>query len=232
MTSRGSQPSPRQTFREILGLHPDLVISFSDLQADIVARPHPDRRRGADHAFNHRTVAGILARHDPRMPASALRRSPDRQGRSAIANKSWKPGTPMTRAAKAEADAAAGRCVYFEEWDEPMISGIRMGVGTYRGRRRHRYFRRSGRRQVSKGADRYGCGGHCPRAAHHHRLVVRQEISAREGGGPPGVRADTGRPKRRALRVRTRLVILQPGPAALTDGLHSLQNIVKQFEYA
>ena len=43
---------------KILGLKPDLVLTFSDLQADIVADLI---RRGLNvHAFNQRTVAGIL----------------------------------------------------------------------------------------------------------------------------------------------------------------------------
>src|SRR5205807_5221714 len=43
---------------KILALDPDLVLTFSDLQADIVAELI---RRGVHvHAFNHRTIAGIL----------------------------------------------------------------------------------------------------------------------------------------------------------------------------
>ena len=43
---------------KILALQPDLVLTFSDLQADIVAELI---RRGSEvHAFNQRTVAGIL----------------------------------------------------------------------------------------------------------------------------------------------------------------------------
>src|ERR1700739_1562763 len=43
---------------KILALTPDLVLTFSDLQADIVADLI---RRGLNvHAFNQRTVAGIL----------------------------------------------------------------------------------------------------------------------------------------------------------------------------
>ena len=59
--------SPREAARErlhvgqidkILALKPDLVLTFSDLQADIVADLI---RRGLDvHAFNQRTIAGIL----------------------------------------------------------------------------------------------------------------------------------------------------------------------------
>ena len=43
---------------KILTLKPDLVLTFSDLQADIVADLI---RRGLDvHAFNQRSIAGIL----------------------------------------------------------------------------------------------------------------------------------------------------------------------------
>src|SRR5919107_2158093 len=43
---------------KILALEPDLVLSFSDLQADIVAELV--RRHIAVHAFNQRDGAGIL----------------------------------------------------------------------------------------------------------------------------------------------------------------------------
>src|SRR5579862_9615652 len=43
---------------KILALKPDLIFAFSDLQADIVADL---LRRGLEvHAFNHRTVGGIM----------------------------------------------------------------------------------------------------------------------------------------------------------------------------
>src|SRR5271157_4075011 len=43
---------------KILALKPDLVLTFSDLQADIAADL---TRRGVDvHAFNQRSIAGIL----------------------------------------------------------------------------------------------------------------------------------------------------------------------------
>jgi ABC-type Fe3+-hydroxamate transport system substrate-binding protein len=43
---------------KILALQPDLVLTFSDLQADIVA--DLIRREVEVHAFNQRTIAGIL----------------------------------------------------------------------------------------------------------------------------------------------------------------------------
>src|SRR3954454_3430610 len=46
-------------FEKIIALRPDLVLTFSDLQADIAAELI--RRNIAVHAFNQRDVAGILA---------------------------------------------------------------------------------------------------------------------------------------------------------------------------
>ena len=45
-------------FEKILALEPDLVLTFSDLQADIVAELI--RRNVAVHAFNQRDIAGIF----------------------------------------------------------------------------------------------------------------------------------------------------------------------------
>ena len=45
-------------FEKVLALDPDLVLTFSDLQADIAAELI--RRSIAVHAFNHRDVAGIF----------------------------------------------------------------------------------------------------------------------------------------------------------------------------
>jgi iron complex transport system substrate-binding protein len=46
-------------YEKVLALDPDLVLTFSDLQADIAAELI--RRNVAVHAFNQRDVAGILA---------------------------------------------------------------------------------------------------------------------------------------------------------------------------
>jgi iron complex transport system substrate-binding protein len=99
---------------KILALQPDLVLTFSDLQADIVATLL--RHGVAVHAFNQRTIAEIL---DMIRTLGALVRASERADRLAheLAN------------AIAEARARAERLprrpkVYFEEWDDPMISGI------------------------------------------------------------------------------------------------------------
>ena len=66
-------------------------------------------------------------------------------------------------------------------------------------------------------------------ARHHHRLLVRQEIRARprspRGRALPQVPAvATG-----WLREIKSTLILQPGPAALTDGLDALAGIIAEW---
>ncbi len=98
---------------KILALAPDLVLAFSDMQAGIVA--DLARVGVAVHLFNQRDVAGILAMIrtvgalvDARDRAEALARGYEKR-LSTVAERAQ--GRPRPR-------------VYFEEWDEPLISGI------------------------------------------------------------------------------------------------------------
>ena len=102
-------------FEKILALEPDLVLTFSDLQADIAAELI--RRSIAVHAFNHRDVAGIF---DMIRTLGAL------VGASGKADALARTLQQRLDQARTRAAALARRPrVYFEEWDEPMISGIR-----------------------------------------------------------------------------------------------------------
>src|SRR6476659_3230348 len=99
---------------KILALAPDLVLTFSDLQADIVAELI--RANVAVHAFNQRDVAGIL---DMIRTLGALTGTAEKAEQLADAL--------AARVASARARSASLRKrprVYFEEWNEPMISGI------------------------------------------------------------------------------------------------------------
>src|SRR5260370_178658 len=99
---------------KILALKPDLVLTFSDLQADIAANLI---RQGLDvHAFNQRSVAEILdmirmlgAMVDAGDRADQLVR--DLEGRLAEARKQIEKFNKRPR-------------LFFEEWDDPLISGI------------------------------------------------------------------------------------------------------------
>src|SRR5919108_2802056 len=94
-------------FEKILALEPDLVLAFSDLQADIAAELI--RRNVAVHAFNQRDIAGIL---DMIRTLGAL------VGAAAKAER-------LAASLAARVDAVHERAlqlprrprVYFEEWD-------------------------------------------------------------------------------------------------------------------
>jgi len=112
--SRASRPSRPPNIPKILDLKPDLVLSFSDLQADIVAVLI--RRGVAVHAFNQRSIAEIF---DMIRMLGAMVGAADRTDR--LANE--------LAAGVGEANDRATRLprrprVYFDEWDNPMISGI------------------------------------------------------------------------------------------------------------
>src|SRR5665647_2960667 len=98
---------------KILALKPDLVLTFSDLQADIVA--DLIRANVAVHAFNQRDVAGIF---DMIHTLGAL------VGQSAKADALARSLKDRVEAIRSKAKKLPRRPrVYFEEWDEPMISG-------------------------------------------------------------------------------------------------------------
>ena len=99
---------------KILDLKPDLVLTFSDLQADTAATLI---RANIDvHAFNQRTVAQIL---DMIRTLGALVGAADRADRLA-GELAAKVSIARTRAAQLRIRPR----VYFDEWDDPMISGI------------------------------------------------------------------------------------------------------------
>jgi len=99
---------------KILALEPDLVLAFSDLQADIVS----DLAKAgvAVHLFNQRDLAGIFAMIrtvgaliGESGKADALARSLEER---------------LTAVARETQNAAHRPRVYFEEWNDPMISAI------------------------------------------------------------------------------------------------------------
>src|SRR6185369_6108238 len=87
---------------------------FSDLQADIAAELI--RRNIAVHAFNQRSIAGIL---DMIRTLGALVGAAEKAEALAVSL------DDRLDAVRERAAALPRRPrVYFEEWDEPMISGI------------------------------------------------------------------------------------------------------------
>jgi iron complex transport system substrate-binding protein len=99
---------------KILALRPDLVLTFSDLQADIAADLI---RRGLDvHAFNQRSVAGVL----DMMRTLGAMLDVSEQARQLVATLETNLAEARRRADRLPKQPK----VFFEEWDEPLISGI------------------------------------------------------------------------------------------------------------
>jgi iron complex transport system substrate-binding protein len=200
---------------KILALQPDLVLAFSDLQADIVAALI--RAGVAVHAFNQRSVAGIL---DMIRTLGALVGAAERA--HALADQL---AANLERARQ----QAAARCfrpaVYFEEWDEPMISAIGWvseligiagatnifaEVALCQGAK----DRTVSPEEVIRRAPDIIIGSWCGKKFRGERVAARPGFDA-----IPAVRNGQ-------LHEIKSPLILQPGPAALTDGLAALEAIV------
>lgn len=203
----------------ILALQPDLVIGFSDMQAALADKLI---RAGLNVLVtNQRSVEEIFA--TLRLVAAIV-------GASAAAE-AW---IAERRAAMAEVAAAAARWprrprVYFEEWDEPMISAIRWVselIGVAGG---DDVFPELARQPM--GRDRIVADPLEP-ARRAPDLIVGswcgkkfrpERVAARPGWqGAPAVRS--GR-----LHEIKSCDILQPGPAALTDGLRQLHALCRDW---
>jgi len=101
-------------FDKIEALHPDLVLAFSDLQADIAAELI--RRGYAVVTFNQRSVAEIL---------QTIRIIGGLVGASARADALVNELEGGLDDIRSRASALPKRPrVFFEEWDSPLISGI------------------------------------------------------------------------------------------------------------
>ena len=200
---------------KILALQPDLVLTFSDLQADIVAALI--KAGVAVHAFNQRSVAEIL---DMIRTVGALVGASDRADRLADGM-----AAGLTRAREQGALLPRRPKVYFEEWDEPMISGIGWVSELIEAAGGCDIF---AEKSASKSArDRIVTadevirrepdiiiGSWCGKKFRPEKVVVRPGFAT-----IPAV-------QRGALHEVKSALILQPGPAALTDGLAALQTII------
>jgi iron complex transport system substrate-binding protein len=200
---------------KILALEPDLVLAFSDIQAEIAASL--GKAGVAVHLFNQRDVAGILA---------MIRFLGALVGRS-------EAGATLADSLSQRLDGACARSrdlprrprVYFEEWDEPAISGIRWVSEIVTAAGGEDVFE-----ALSRGASA------------RERIVTAEAICA---AAPEVVIASWCGKKFSPERFRARPgfaalpvvkagalfeikapLILQPGPAALTDGLDAVERII------
>jgi len=194
---------------KILALEPDLVLTFSDLQANIASELI--RADVTVHAFNQRDIAGILAM------IRTLGALIDARARAEALASGFE-----ARLKEIASIAHAHRPrVYFEEWDEPMIAAIGWVselIEIAGGEDIFGHLRtKSAARDRIVGSD--GVIAAAPDvilASWCGKKVVVDRIRARPGWDAiPAVRAN------RIFEIKSSL-ILQPGPAALTDGLDAI----------
>ncbi|MFN3743340.1 MAG: cobalamin-binding protein [Hyphomicrobiaceae bacterium] len=206
---------------KILALEPDLVLTFSDLQADIVASLI--REGVAVHAFNHRTVGGIL---DMIRLLAAMVGVPAK-GEDLAARLEAR----IASVAREAAELSRHPRVYFEEWNEPMISGIGWvseliaiagGIDVFGtlAERKSAKDRIVTAEAVIAAAPDIILGSWCG------KKFRPEEVAARPGfDAVPAVRNN-------ALHEIKSPIILQPGPAALTDGLDAIAAHVRAWTCA
>jgi iron complex transport system substrate-binding protein len=203
---------------KILALRPDLVLTFSDLQANIAADLI---HRGLNvHASNQRSVAGILDMI--RMLGAIV----DASERAEELVGALEAGLAEART---HADNLKKRPrVFFEECDDPLISGIGWVSDLV---------------EIAGGIDIFADLRN--QGAAKDRVVTAEEVVAREPDliigswcgkkfRPERVMARPGFDQTPAVQhqdmyeIKSSL-ILQPGPAALTDGLAELQRMIERW---
>ena len=201
----------------ILALEPDLVIGFSDLQADIAATLI---RRGVNvMVFNHRSVEEILGMM---LTLAGIVGVPER-GRALVDG-------CMSRIETVRREAASlprRPRVYFEEWDEPMISAIRWVSELIAIAGGEDCFAELGReplgkdriiadpRRVVDADPELIVGSWCGKKFRPEKVCARpgwERVSAVRAGAVHEIKSPD---------------ILQPGPAALGDGLTRLAELVR-----
>lgn len=208
---------------DILRLQPDLAIGFSDMQADIAQALI---RHGVEvWISNHRSVAQILG-YVRRLGALVGAAEAAQQLAADLAARLHE----AAREAEREAAAQPRRPrVYFEEWDDPPISAIRwvselIGIAggedifpelAAAGLGRDRIV--ADPMEVVRRRPDIIIGSWCGKKFSPQRVAARpgwQELPAVRDGELHEIKSP---------------LILQPGPAALTDGLDALRRIVREW---
>ncbi len=200
----------------ILALKPDMVIGFSDIQADIAR----DLIKAGVEVWisNHRSVEGILA-YIRRLGAMVgAHEKADAYARQAEAH--------IERVRATAANFPSRPRVYFEEWDEPLITGIRWVGELVRiaggddvfpelleePLAKHRIL--ADPMEVVRRAPDIILGSWCGKRFRPERVAARPGWS-----DVPAVRDGE------MHEIKSPL-ILQPGPAALFDGLDAMSAII------
>jgi iron complex transport system substrate-binding protein len=204
-------------FDKIQALKPDLVLAFSDLQADLAAELV--RRGIAVVTFNQRSVAEIL---------QMIRMLGGLVGCQADAERlADRLAADLDRICDAASRFPARLRVFFEEWDDPLISGIRWVEELV---------------EIAGGAPVFP--ELATAALAKNRIVDPAEVARRDPqvifaswcGKKMKKSTITSRPRWDAVSaVRDDRIyeikstyILQPGPASLTEGVQQLHRILSR----
>ena len=195
---------------KILALEPDVVLTFSDLQAEIAAALLKEGITVI--GYNQRDVAGILA-----MIRSLGALVGAAEAGEALASDYE---ARLAEIAARTEDRARPK-VYFEEWDEPMISGIGWVselIGIAGGD--DAFPALSGE---AKAMDRVVTADQVIAARPDVILAswCGKKVRPERIAGRPGWNAVPAVRDGRISEIKSPL-ILQPGPAALTDGLDAI----------
>ncbi|HEX7128951.1 MAG TPA: cobalamin-binding protein [Rhodanobacteraceae bacterium] len=204
---------------EILKLKPDFAIGFSDIQADIARELVA---QGVEvWISNHRSLEGIL---------DYIRRLGALVGAAGKAEAFAGEAERHIEDVRAQAARLPRRPrVYFEEWDEPMISGIRWVAELIRiaggddifpelaeqSLAKHRIIADGG--EVIRRAPDIIMASWCGKKFRPGKLAARAGWDA-----IPAVRDGE-------LHEIKSPIILQPGPAALFDGLDALHAVIASW---
>ncbi|MFL6578621.1 MAG: cobalamin-binding protein [Povalibacter sp.] len=203
----------------ICELQPDLVLGFSDLQADIASELI---RRGIDvHVFNHRDVAGIFTM------VRVLGGMIGCQSKAAALCAELETGIAAIRTSAARFKIKPR--VYFEEWDEPLIVGSRWVSELVQIAGGQECFPEHAQHSLAKGrilAD--------PRAVIEAAPQLILGSWCGKKFRPELVRARPGWQSIPAvmdneLHEVKSPIILQPGPATLTDGVQTIHRLIADW---
>jgi len=204
---------------KILDLKPDLVLGFSDLQADIAAELI---KHGIEvYIFNHRTVNGIL-----RM-IRTLGRLVDASEKAEALATSYEERIRLIK--KETSNWKVKPKVFFEEWHEPTISGIGWvsnlieiagGIDCYAENAKHQGGKDriiANPLDVVERQPDIIIGSWCGKKFHPEKVGKR-----------PGWEHVNAVLNNEIYEIKS-AYILQPGPAALSDGLDQLFTIMQNW---
>jgi len=202
-------------FDKIDALRPDLVLAFSDLQADIARELI--RRGYPVYTFNQRSVAEIL---------QMIRIVGALVGRAADGDALARTLEAGLQAIRDEASVFSRRPrLFFEEWDDPLISGIRWveelvevaGADPIFPELRHAAL---GKDRIVDPATVVERNPDIIVASWCGKAMKKRTIVERPGWNRiAAVRDD------RIFEIKS-TYILQPGPASLTEGVRQLRDII------